>query len=404
MEDYLEINLDKYNIGKRYYRNNKKCIFDLIREIFVLETPEEIVRQKFIHYLIDDLKVPKNKIEVEVPMCHFKKGARGRADIVVYGEETDGTNIPIFIVECKAPNIPLTDDVWNQVERYDDILLAGFIVITNGNYTYASLWDNDDEQYYLVENIPKYNDIIEGNDFKIIENNYEKWKRPKFNELLSKENINYFFELGWIGQDTKKELYPLILNLASFLQDETIQIKSINKKGINIIDSGHRYTCFGNAGGGTWAGDYRYFILEDNCGNNQILSMSIFGSLKCSNDPVFGNRKGNTVLVVAIDDFEKKHNSLQLNIDRYTCIDRNKYTIWHDGTLTIGKNGAAKRKDVIDYIKSVDPTMVINERIILGSFDCSKEINWNQQSTKDFIINTIKYAVLRDEFRRLNKN
>ncbi|EHK2327674.1 hypothetical protein [Clostridium perfringens] len=49
MEDYLEINLDKYNIGKRYYRNNKKCIFDLIREIFVLETPEEIVRQKFIH-------------------------------------------------------------------------------------------------------------------------------------------------------------------------------------------------------------------------------------------------------------------------------------------------------------------------------------------------------------------
>ncbi|MDM0493092.1 hypothetical protein QTH32_01735 [Clostridium perfringens] len=114
--------------------------------------------------------------------------------------------------------------------------------------------------------------------------------------------------------------------------------------------------------------------------------------------------KGNTVLVVAIDDFEKKHNSLQLNIDRYTCIDRNKYTIWHDGTLTIGKNSAAKRKDVIDYIKSIDPTMVINERIILGSFDYSKEINWNQQSTKDFIINTIKYAVLRDEFRRLNKN
>ena len=404
MKEYLEINLNKYNIGKSYYRNNKKCIFDLIREILILETPEEIVRQKFINYLIDDLKVPKNKIEVEVPMCHFKKGARGRADIVVYGEETDGTNIPIFIVECKAPNIPLTDDVWNQVERYDDILLTGFIVITNGNYTYASLWDNDDEKYYLIENIPEYNDILGGTDFKIIENNFEKWKRPKFNELLSKENINCFFELGWIGEDTKKELYSLILNLASFLQDETIQIKSINKKGINIIESGHRYTYFGNVGGWTWAGDYRYFILEDNCGNNQILSMLIFGSLKCSNDPVFGNRKGNTVLVVAIDDFEKKHNSLQLNIDRYTCVDRNKYTIWHDGTLTIGKRGAAKRKDVIDYIKSVDPTMVINERIILGSFDCSKEINWNQQSTKDFIINTIKYAVLRDEFRRLNKN
>lgn len=43
------------------------------------------------------------------------------------------------------------------------------------------------------------------------------------------------------------------------------------------------------------------------------------------------------------------------------------------------------------------------DKIILGSFDCSKEINWNQKNTRDFIINIIKYAILRDEFRMLKK-
>lgn len=404
MKDYLDIDLSKYDIGKKYYRNNKKCIFDPIREILILETPEEIIRQKFIKYLINDLKVPKNKIEVEVPMCYFQKGAKGRADIVVYGEGDDGINIPIFIIECKAPNIPLIDEVWNQVEKYDEILCTGFIVITNGNYTYASLWDDEDETYYPIENIPEYNKLLEDENFKIIKNNYEKWKRPNFNELTSKENIDLFLDFGWIGEDTEEKLYPLIMNLAGFLHDETIELSPVNKKEINIIENGHRYTSFGNAAGGSFTGDYRYFILKDYYGNNQIISISIFGLFKCTNDPVFGNRKGNTTLVVAIDDFDKRHNSLELNIDRYTIVDGNKYTIWHDGALTVGKCGAVKRKDVIDYIKSVDSSMVNNDdKIILGSFDCSKEINWNQKSTKDFIINITKYAILRDKFRMLKK-
>lgn len=114
MEDYLDIDLSKYDIGKEYCRNNKKCIFDPIREILSLETPEEIIRQKFIMYLIDNLKVPKNKIGVEVPMCHFQKGAKGRTDIVVYGEDDN----PIFIVECKAPNIPLIDEDESYYRKY----------------------------------------------------------------------------------------------------------------------------------------------------------------------------------------------------------------------------------------------------------------------------------------------
>lgn len=394
-----------YDIGREYYRKSQKCIFDPIREIFIVETPEEIIRQKFVRYLIEDLNVPKSKIEVEVPMTHFKKGAKGRADIVVYGENKDGFNVPIILIECKAPNVPLIDEVWFQAYKYDEILGAGFIIITNGNHTYGAVWNEEDEEYCFIEELPKYQQLLSGGYFKFIYDNSEGWKRPDFSELTSKNTIKEFLEYGWIGEGTDGYLYPLIINLAGFLQDTSVKFSPINIEGLNIIEDGHRYTSFGNAAGGTWEGDYRYFILEDKEGNNQIISMSIFGSLKCTDHPMFGNRKGHTTLVVAIDDFEKRHNSLQLNIDKYTIVKGNKYTIWHDGTMAVGKNGSAKRKEVIDYIKSQDLSMVDSEgRVILGSFDCSKEIRWNQQSTKHFIKNLIKYAILRDEFRRIKQD
>lgn len=404
MENSLRVNIDKYNLGRTYFRSGKRCLFDFIREILIVETPEEIIRQKFVRYLIEELKVPKSKIEIEVPMTHFKKGARGRADIVVYGEDKEGYNIPIIIIECKAPNVPLIDEVWFQAYRYDHILGANFIIITNGNYTYGAVLDEENEEYCLIEEIPKYQQFLSRGEFKLIHNDLEGWERPNFSEITSKKTVEEFFQLGWLGEDTDEKLYPLIMNLAGFIQDTDTNLSPFKVGGINIIEDGDRYTSFGNAAGGSWEGDYRYFILEDAEGNNQIVSISIFGSLKCTNHPKFGNRKGNTSLVVAIDDFDKRHNSLQLNIDKYTKIQGNEYTIWHDGKLTVGKSGSAKRKEVIEYIRSKEPTMVLpSGNIILGTFDCGKEIKWSQDNTKQFIKNLIKYAILRDEFRKMKQ-
>lgn len=132
MEYYLNINLDKYDLGKVYYRQGKECIFDPIREKLIIKTPEEEVRQKFIKYLMDVLNVPKNKIEVEVPMSYFKKGAKGRADIIVYEENKYGELICKFIVECKAPSVPIVDEVWYQLYKYNNILCTDLLITTNG--------------------------------------------------------------------------------------------------------------------------------------------------------------------------------------------------------------------------------------------------------------------------------
>lgn len=371
--------------------------------ISVLLVYQKVIRQKFVKYLMMELEVPKRKIDIEVPMSYFKKGANGRADIVVYGENDEGINVPVMIVECKAPHIPLIDEVWNQVIKYDEILESKLIIITNGFDTYGAIWNEDTNEYYDVEELPTYTQLLKGDNFKFISNEPLEWFRPEFDRLLDDDTIESFFKLGHIGEGTEHYLYPLIINLAGFLHDSRVKfIGDTNLDWINIIEDGHRYTSFGNASGGSWEGDYRYFILEDDDGNNQIVSVSIFGALKCENDPVYGNRKGHTTLVVAIDDFDKRHNSLQLNIDKYTVYKDGMYTIWHDGTMAVGRSGSAKRKDVIDYILTQDETLIdSNGKVILGTFYDEQEIWWNQQNTKNFIKNLIKYTLLRDEYRRI---
>ena len=404
MDYSLDINLDKYDLGKVYYRQGKKCIFDPIREILVIQTPEEIVRQKFVIYLIEVLKVPKNRIEVEVPMAHFKKGTRDRADIVVYGKNNSDELIPQFVVECKAPTIPIVDEVWHQVYKYNEILDTNLVVTTNGEITYAAIWDNEDKSYYYIEKLPSYEKLLDKENINLIYDECESWKRPSFSELMSSKTINEFIDLGWIGSDTSKILYPLIIDLAGFLQDTSISFSPVRLNELNIIDDGHRYSKFGNAAGGSWPGDYRYFILEDKDGNHQIISISIFGSLKCTNHQKFGNRKGHTTLVVAIDDFDKSHNSIQLNIDKYTKVSGSKLIIWHDGTITVGKSGAAKREELIDYIKVHDPELLNDDNTVkLGTFDISKQIKWTQKETRNFVERLIRYALIRDRFRKYKK-
>lgn len=73
----------------------------------------------------------------------------------------------------------------------------------------------------------------------------------------------------------------------------------------------------------------------------------------------------------------------------------------HDGRLTNGRKGAVKSKEVIDYIRTEGPSMITSDgKIVLGTFDCSKEILWSQDNTKEFIKNIINYSMLRDKFRK----
>lgn len=216
-------------------------------------------------------------------------------------------------------------------------------------------------------------------------------------ERITYENIpnqiESMFNNGVIGTYTyseNKEISCFATNLKGFLDFENIHDNKIEKISRRCLDSG-------NSSGGYFSSSYQGFKFE-----NKIVYFDILGCDNAKNDPVDGNRKGYTYLVLARFLDNKEHNSLQLSLDSFTESKNNQVTIWHNGALTCGNMGAVKQKYVMEFVKRKAPELIKNNRIELGTLDNSKNIIWDD-STKNFIDNCCKYAVVRDNFRKLYK-
>jgi Type I restriction enzyme R protein N terminus (HSDR_N) len=127
---------------------NKVAIFDVIRKKFIVLTPEEWVRQHVIHFLIEEKKYPISLINVEKALKI--NGLTKRYDLVVFN--TDGT-IHI-LVECKAPEISISQDTFDQIARYNIALKANYLMVTNGFLHYYCQIEN--ESYTFLKEIPEY--------------------------------------------------------------------------------------------------------------------------------------------------------------------------------------------------------------------------------------------------------
>lgn len=127
---------------------NKRFIFDDIRKKYVLATPEEWVRQHVVQFLIQVKKYPQSYINVEklVKINNINK----RYDVVVFAP--DGK---IFLlVECKEPNIGITQPVFDQIARYNLSLNAQFLMVTNGLDHYYCKLDYENEKYQFLTDLP----------------------------------------------------------------------------------------------------------------------------------------------------------------------------------------------------------------------------------------------------------
>ena len=129
---------------------NKYSIFDIIRKKYVILTPEEWVRQHFIHFLIEEKKYPVSLIAVEkkVTINNLTK----RTDILIFNAE----GLPNIIVECKAPSIKLNQETFDQIARYNLKLNANYLIVTNGLEHFFCIMDTKNEQYIFLEDIPNY--------------------------------------------------------------------------------------------------------------------------------------------------------------------------------------------------------------------------------------------------------
>lgn len=124
-------------------------IFDEIRKKQILLTPEEWVRQHFIQFLINEKKFPKSLIQVEGGLV--LNALQKRTDILVYNLKGE----KLMIIECKAPNIKLNQDVFDQAARYNLVHKAPYLAITNGlSHYYASINHLEGKAIFMEELLP----------------------------------------------------------------------------------------------------------------------------------------------------------------------------------------------------------------------------------------------------------
>jgi hypothetical protein len=130
---------------------NKVSIFDDIRKKFIILTPEEWVRQHTVQFLLLEKNYPKSYLNVEklIKINDISK----RYDIVVFQP-----NGEIFLlIECKAPEVTITQNTFDQIARYNLKLKAKYLMVTNGLNHYFCQMDFEKEQYIFLKELPAFN-------------------------------------------------------------------------------------------------------------------------------------------------------------------------------------------------------------------------------------------------------
>jgi type I site-specific restriction endonuclease len=143
------LNLPEYQFNIRK-SGNKLQIFDNQRKKFVALTPEEWVRQHFLRFLIEEKHFPAALLAVEKEL--IINGLNKRCDAVLFNREGE----PLLIIELKAPQIPLTQAVFDQVAVYNSKLNVAYFIVSNGLQHYCCQVDKENVRYKFLPEIPPY--------------------------------------------------------------------------------------------------------------------------------------------------------------------------------------------------------------------------------------------------------
>lgn len=149
--------MDKLNLPQANLRINSKnglfYVFDILRNKNIQMTPEEWVRQHFVHYLINEKSYPKSLMANEVLVK--LNGMHRRSDTVVYDKYLN----PLVIIEYKAPHIKITQEVFDQICRYNFVLKVNYLIVSNGIQHFYCKIDYVNKSYSFLQDIPPYSEL-----------------------------------------------------------------------------------------------------------------------------------------------------------------------------------------------------------------------------------------------------
>ena len=145
---FTQLNLPQSNIK---IKDDK--IWCRLRKKYYKSTPEEWVRQHFINYLIDFKSYPEGRLVSEYPVEY--NGMKKRCDIALFSQ-----NLTVqLIVECKAPKVAITEDTFYQIARYNRVLGASLLILTNGLDHYCAHVNLTEKELNYLKEIPSFEEV-----------------------------------------------------------------------------------------------------------------------------------------------------------------------------------------------------------------------------------------------------
>ncbi|PJK16936.1 hypothetical protein CQS04_07215 [Chryseomicrobium excrementi] len=378
----------------KYKRGRKELILCRNRKILLQRTPEEIVRQHVLNFLLDEMNVPDEYISIEYPLKKFDSISNMRADIVVWKEDQCKNKIPFLVIELKAGHITLTDEVIEQVKKYNSLLKAKYLGVSNGKTTELYECTNDGLKL-LATDFYSYKDLING---EVKYKQLLKMRRLPYELISYYKYVNFLKSTSYLGQSTKPELHILIAELQNYLLcGEFIPRGRFNHKIVEDLSYGTFNS--GNASGGNYTGYYRSLLVKSPQGNHTIFRIAIFGTAELQNDPTYGNRKGNTYLVVAVENAGISTNVLQLNLDSFLVADSRGFSF---DIIHNGRRNGFKNEDVIGIVNQKEPELIFKGKVFLGTLPIGRSITVEEGS--DLIERLLAYSACRDSLKKVRKS
>ncbi len=152
VQNLVQLNLPTYDYQIKRTTDGDQ-IFDCLRHKFVALTPEEWVRQHFIAFLIQHKNYPASLMANEIAIS--LNNTKRRCDTVVF----DKTGKPLVIIEYKAESVEITQKVFDQIVRYNMVLKAQYLIVSNGMKHYCCRIDYDNHTYHFLQDIPPYDSL-----------------------------------------------------------------------------------------------------------------------------------------------------------------------------------------------------------------------------------------------------
>lgn len=150
MNKYPALNLPNNQIRLR----DDGYIFDLVRKKWLVLTPEEWVRQHVVNFLNSDLGYPIGLMQLEKGIR--VNGLLKRTDLQV----ADNSGNPLLLVECKEPRVSISQQVFDQIARYNMTLKVPFLLVSNGLKHYCCHINIPQNKYTFLKSIPTFVELL----------------------------------------------------------------------------------------------------------------------------------------------------------------------------------------------------------------------------------------------------